>query len=167
MTVDPRKPLTPGKGEYAILPQPLFGQPRPEPGRPAGLRPRTSPWHPILDKVRQRPFEEAIVAIFDKGSPARTRRDQQNAYTSIHRLVAERYPLERWVVMVRTDPSKWNSRQLRVTFMGTYTAEEQEQWRARRRQSTDAARAARRAKRERAEIKAREQAMQASRRPPR
>jgi hypothetical protein len=124
--------------EYGILQRPVA---EPLPPRSMGpavrIRLRPSPWLPSLEFCRQHPFVDFIIAEYKKGGKKKTAADVRNAKNQLEGLVLDHFPLERWRFSVRTTPQTWCDRTLRATFFGTFTAEEQAQWRLEKRKDYD------------------------------
>lgn len=134
------------------------------------------PWTSIVEQVRERPGEEAIVAHYRTGTRRDTKLARQRDSNNLRVGLARRFPLERWAIKRRTVPDEWNHRLLVLQFLG-YWASEQEaaeyrvtrtlEWR--RRQEVAIANRARRALKEHAkavaEAEAKRQEAIRSRRP--
>lgn len=91
--------------------------------------PKPWPWDPIIDKVRARPHQEAIVARYEVrqgvtrfDTLAQRRRDS----SELRRGLRRRYPLERWVVREKMQPGTWYTRLLTAEFKGYLTEDERE-----------------------------------------
>lgn len=87
-------------------------------------------WGPIVDAVRKRPGEEAIVARYEV-RPGVTRRDTRLARSrdanNLRMGLLRRYPLERWRVSCRMEPRTFYTRLITLTFLGYVTEEEREE----------------------------------------
>jgi hypothetical protein len=163
-------PWEPSPGTIrGIVDQPIFTR-LPEPKRPEQMslpgERKASAWAPIVEKVRQRPFHDAIVAEYKtkRGYGKRAAfNDARSARTQILRYLT-RFPLERWRVSQRTVVDSWHDQQIYLTFFGKYTAEEQAAYKARKRRLWDESQERGRVRRAEAEQRARDRAMKQARR---
>lgn len=85
------------------------------------------PWHwdQLLNKVRQRPGEEAVVARYSQGTRRDTKLARARDMEQLRRGLNARYPMERWRIMGRMVPDTWYHRVIVVVFDGYYASEEE------------------------------------------
>ena len=78
----------------------------------------------ILEMVRERPGEDAKIAVFTDGGRKATLAQCHAARARVWRWLLDNRPLEDWKVMTRLTPGTWGDRELWVTYLGLMTPEE-------------------------------------------
>ena len=106
------------KPEFGVLPVRASGN----------YVPRPFDYEDLLDMVRERPGEDAKIAVFKQRgtdvSRKQTLRAVQSARSQVWIWLLRNKPYEAWSVGTRTTPETWGDRELWVTYLGEMDQEE-------------------------------------------
>jgi hypothetical protein len=112
----------PNLNKDAYLEKPQFGK-LPEQEKGPGARANYNFLH-LLEACRERPGEDACIAVFKKGGKDKTLQDQRAQVGRLWRYLRTYAPLEDWEVHSRMTPGTWCDREIWVCYWGTLTEEE-------------------------------------------